>query len=1053
MDNVYNKEFYEKCCGDNYDDVESWTAFFGLVAQKIVDVFAPKTVLDAGCAYGYLVKALRDLGVEAYGFDVSEFAISQAHEDIKPFVAVHSITEKLPDTFPDKFDLVITIEVLEHLFPADGSKAIANLCRYSDTVIFTSTPSDLNNRTHVNVQQAEYWAKEFAKNSFFRDLFCSVDFICPWAMVFKKSDSIEDVIFHYEINRRVDKIQTNKTVEYNGKVYFDIGGITEENTSVFSFSENTIKTGKISVPNGCIGIRFDPVENYGCAITDLLIGSNNGILAVRSGNYDYETSGDYFFAPPDPQFYISIPQGTLWVEINCSIYVFDDLLEQKMLLDFQAVINAKDQEYNALVEKSEGELAERKRELEGQKRESEELKKELEERTITHNYEVEALNEDIENLSSELQQYKEHYYAAITQRNDFMKQATDWQNSYNTIRNSQFWKITFPARKMFDGIKWLLKKNKVTRLFCKGLLSLKRVGIKQTWKKVKGKLSPNSKIKYIAASYNISKEERRAEENTKFDRRIKISVLVPLYNTPINFLQEMIASVVAQTYSDWELCLADGSDDKHKDVGKFVGKIAAKDQRIRYKKLEKNLGISENTNACIAMASGDYIALFDHDDVLHPSAFFEVMKAICEKNADFVYTDEATFESPNLNKIITAHFKPDFAPDNLRANNYICHLSVFERALLDKVGGFRKEYDGSQDHDMLLRLTSAAKNVVHIPKILYYWRSHAMSVAMDIGSKSYAVDAGKRAVHDYIASTGYEVKVESSIACPTIYKFDYEIKKCDKVSIIIPNKDHFADLKKCVNSILYKTTYVNYEIVIVDNGSSDKMLFEYYDKLRSDERFTICSLDIEFNYSGLNNYAATFASGKYYILLNNDIEIITPDWIEQMLMYCQRDDVAAVGAKLYYPNNKIQHAGIVLKLGEDRVAGHAFYNCLRTDIGYMGKLWYAQDVSAVTAACMMVKSEVYNEVGGLDENLKVAYNDVDLCMKIRKAGYLIVWTPYAEAYHHESKSRGTDVSLEKQQRFLNEVEMFRKKWADELDAGDPYYNPNLSLDKSDYSLE
>lgn len=605
-------------------------------------------------------------------------------------------------------------------------------------------------------------------------------------------------------------------------------------------------------------------------------------------------------------------------------------------------------------------------------------------------------------------------------------------------------RFTKPGRKIMDG----MKKCKPINLFCKGLSSLKNAGFKITWYKVKNKINHYSRIRNIAKTLVLTQEERAVQEKTVFDKNIKFSILVPLYNTPIKFLEEMIASVIGQTYSNWELCLADGSDDKHSEVGKYVKKIRAKDKRIKYVKLKQNLGISENTNACIDMASGDYIGLFDHDDILHPSALFENMKVICKENADFIYTDEATFESPNLNKIITAHFKPDYAIDNLRANNYICHFSVFSRELLNCVGKFRKEYDGSQDHDMVLRLTANARKIVHIPRILYYWRSHPLSVAADINSKTYAIDAGKRAVRESIIKSGYECEVESSRAFPTIYRIKYKIKSYDKVSIIIPNKNHVTDLKKCIDSILNLTTYSDYEIIIVDNGSDDNELLEYYDELKKDDRFVICSLDIPFNYSKLNNYAVTKASGKYYILLNNEVEIITPEWIEELLMYVQRDDVGAAGAMLYFPNNTIQHAGVILGLGG--IAGHCFDKVPRNHLGYMGRLCYAQDMSAVTAACMMVKASVYKEVGGLDESFDVAYNDVDFCLKIRKAGYNIVWTPYAEAYHHESLSRGLDDTPEKKSRFASEVERFREKWGKELEAGDPYYNPNLTLTRSDF---
>ena len=534
--------------------------------------------------------------------------------------------------------------------------------------------------------------------------------------------------------------------------------------------------------------------------------------------------------------------------------------------------------------------------------------------------------------------------------------------------------------------------------------------------------------------FRSTPEELEAQKKTTFTREIKFSILVPLYNTPIAFLKEMIGSVTAQTYPNWELCLADGSDTEHSEVELTVRELAENDPRIQYKRLKKNLGISENTNACIDMATGDYIALFDHDDVLHPSALFEVMEAICDQDADFIYTDEATFESPDVKKIININYKSEYAPDSLRGINYICHLSVFSRSLLDKVGRFRSEFDGSQDHDLILRLTEQAACIVHIPKVLYFWRAHSQSVAMDTSAKSYASEAGKKAVLAAMERAGERGTVESTTALASVYRIRYELETDELVSIIIPNKNHVKDLRLCISSILKKTTYKNYEIVIVDNGSDDEELFAYYEELKKEPRIKLCSLDIPFNYSKLNNYAIEQASGAYYLLLNNDIEILTPNWIAEMLMYVQRKDVGAAGAMLYYPDDTVQHAGVIVGLGG--VAGHAHKHFAKDEKGYMCRLCYAQNVSAVTAACMLIKASVYHEIGGLSEDFQVAFNDIDLCMKIRRAGYLIVWTPHAEAYHYESKSRGYEDTEEKQRRFNSEITRFRMKWRDELDEGD-----------------
>ena len=622
-------------------------------------------------------------------------------------------------------------------------------------------------------------------------------------------------------------------------------------------------------------------------------------------------------------------------------------------------------------------------------------------------------------------------------------------------------KAELPAHrdKRFDGVRdtWYWKLSKPVRVVVHFVIRTRNAyihyggfkGMYRRWKQKKGEAS--KRLDFGTKSFPNA-EERRREEETVFPREIKISVLVPLYNTPEKFLREMIDSVVSQTYKNWELCLADGSDDKHTDVGRICQEYIEKDSRIKYQKIEKNLGISGNTNVCFSMATGNFIGLFDHDDVMHPSLLFECVKTVCEKDADYVYTDEATFTSPNLDDLIVLHFKPDYSPDNLRANNYICHFSMFDADLLKKTGLFRPEYDGSQDHDMILRLTEEAKHVCHIPKILYYWRSHPNSVAADIGAKTYAIDAAKRAVHDHMRDYyGIEVEVESTRAFPTIFQIKYPINGEPLISIVIPNKDHVEDLRRCITSIEKKSTWKNYEIVVVENNSVEQSIRDYYKELESDPKVKIVTYEGGFNYSKINNAGVKETKGEYLLFLNNDTEVISSDWMEQLLMYAQRKDVGAVGAKLYYADNTIQHAGVVIGLGAHRSAGHTHYKMPREHLGYMGRLCYAQDVTAVTGACLMVKKSIYEEVDGLDESFTISLNDVDLCLKIREKGYLNIFTPFAELYHYESKTRGMEEG-EKLRRYERECAHFRDKWKEQLDAGDPYYNPNFSLDYSDFTL-
>lgn len=627
-----------------------------------------------------------------------------------------------------------------------------------------------------------------------------------------------------------------------------------------------------------------------------------------------------------------------------------------------------------------------------------------------------------------------------------------YRDSFREIENAFFWRISKPARSVLDFIKGVNRGGNTTNLHRKGVRNIKENGVMDTVRRAKAKPHRTTTYREWIKTPLFSDSELAEQREQIFSKDILFSVTVPLYNTPEPFLREMIESVLAQTYSGWELCMADGSDSRHSYVGRICQEYCSKDGRIRYRKLEKNLGISENTNACLDMASGDYIALFDHDDVLHPAALHEMMKVLCESDADLVYTDEATFISPDISNVNIIHFKPDYAPDNLMANNYICHFTAFRRSLLDKTGKFRSEYDGSQDHDMMLRLAEATDRIEHIPEVLYFWRSHPDSVASGVGAKAYAAEAGRKAVADALKRQGRTASVRSTGAHPCIFRISYELNECPLVSIIIPNCDHVDELKKCIDSIQSKSTYSNYEIVIAENNSREDRTFEYYDSITEQNRnIRIIKWDGGFNYSAINNYAVKqAANGEYLLLLNNDTEVIAPAWIEEMLMFVQRDDVGAAGAKLYYPDGKIQHAGVIL--GKGGIAGHAYKGANKRDIGYMGRLTYAQDMTAVTAACLMIRRDVWERVGGMDESFAVAFNDADLCMKIRKAGYLIVWTPYAELYHYESLSWGEEDTQEKQARFGSEVKLFGSKWRSELTKGDPYYNPNLTLRKSDFSL-
>ena len=583
---------------------------------------------------------------------------------------------------------------------------------------------------------------------------------------------------------------------------------------------------------------------------------------------------------------------------------------------------------------------------------------------------------------------------------------------------------------------------------------LKKDGIKKTARKVKGivfgeaQYDDENKIYQALIKHNEpTKAQLEEQRKAKFKIEPKISILVPMYNTPYKFFKELVDCLINQTYSNWELCLADGSPERNEKLES----IYKKDPRIKYKFIGKNKGIAGNTNECIKLATGDFIALFDHDDLLPVFSLYEIVKCINENpDVEFIYTDEdkiTTLDKPRFNP----HFKPDFSLDFLRANNYICHFSVFKKELMDKLGGERSKYDGAQDFDIILRVAENTNKIVHIPKVLYHWRVHPNSTSQaDTQSKPYAFEAGIPAIQDHLKRVGLKGTVEHGASLRT-YRIRYKFEGEPKVSIIIPNKDEKKTLKTCVDSILKKTTYKNYEIVIVENNSTTEEIFQYYKQLEKNEKIKIVKYpEIGFNYSKIINYGVKNSDGEYILQLNNDTEVETEDWLEDMLGFASREDVGAVGAKLLYPDNTIQHAGIAI--GVDRVATHLFRGLPRNAHGYFARESTIQDFSAVTGACLFSKRSVYEEVGYMDEDFPVAFNDLDFCLKIRKTGKLIVYDPFVTLIHYESKSRGHEDTPEKVARFEAEIKKFQEKWKDIYEKGDPYYNPNFSLNSCNYQF-
>mgnify|MGYP002622889697 CR=1 FL=1 len=621
-----------------------------------------------------------------------------------------------------------------------------------------------------------------------------------------------------------------------------------------------------------------------------------------------------------------------------------------------------------------------------------------------------------------------------------------------SVNDSISWKITKPLRTAGDGARRLTVENKTAFVVKSGMKYLLHNGIRSTVRRTI-ELYGQSKNVLKEEDFRLSAEQINYQKNYEFDYKPFISVLVPLYNTPEKFLKEMIDSVVTQTYSNWELCLADGSDDEHSFVGDICKEYSDKDNRIVYKHLEENLGISDNTNACMKMATGDYIGLFDHDDLLTQDALFEVVIRLNEdRDIGALYTDEDKYLYDSRKKsgtYVQPHFKPDYNPDLLRSCNYICHFFVVKKSIADEVGGFRKEFDGSQDFDFIFRCVEKAGKVVHIPKILYHWRIHANSTAASPENKMYCYEAGRHAIEEHLKRNNIdaEVTITDNLG---YYRVKYPLIDKPLVSIIIVNKDERKVLQKCIESVISKSTYKNYEIIVIDNNSEADDIKEYYNGIANAKNISVEYWDKEDNISQIINHGVKIAKGDYILLLDNHAEVISEDWIEEMLSNCLRNDVGIVGAKILYKNNTIRHCGKVIGLGG--IAGNAYAGQDANYLGYSGRALAHQNLSAVSASCMMVSKKTYENVGGFEEKLPLEYNDVDFCLKTREAGKLIVMNPDVKLFYNGAKEEDEKISKQNNNH-AKEVSYMLERWSDILEVGDPYYNKNLTLIRGDFSMK
>ena len=603
----------------------------------------------------------------------------------------------------------------------------------------------------------------------------------------------------------------------------------------------------------------------------------------------------------------------------------------------------------------------------------------------------------------------------------------------------------------------------------KGILYLKHYGPKIFWNRLKDKMEA-AKVPY-APWYERhapgAAELRRQERLSRhLSRRPLFSIVIPAYSPDKNYFFVLLRGLQEQSYDNWQLCIADASDSE--DVKEMVSnyRYVFEETRVSYLRLKENGGIAENTNAGIDMAKGDWIGFMDHDDLLAPNALYELARLINQdEEIEAIYTDEDQVESGRDGLIHQKpHFKPDFSPDLLRSNNYITHFFCVKSEVIDRAGCFRSEFDGAQDYDFILRCTEAAKKVAHIPKILYHWRIHSKSTADNPMSKTYAYQAGQRAIQAHLSRCGERGEV-SELPHFGFYRVKYAVAGTPLVSILISGKSQADALRRCIESI-QRSTYQNYEIILVNNNDTEQKPLPFVQellengKLPGGQAVTVLPWQKEFHAAAIYNLAASHARGDYFVLLNNDIEIITRGWLEEMLGNCQRPGVGVVGARLYYPNDTIQHAGMVV--GMDGIATNMFQGLKRGQEGYYHKAALQLNYSAVTADCLMASRETYEKLHGMEEKLPLSFYGVDFCLRVRREGMLVVYDPFIEAYHYGAvpcgeaapeKSGRTEKSKEERRLFETEAALMHDRWAELLQKGDPFYNPNLSLKKSNYSLK
>ncbi len=927
--NPYDLTYYATGCGTPYQRSEHWLAFFGQIADAIVRELAPSSVLDAGCAMGFLVEALRERGVDAYGVDISDYAIAQVAEPIKPYCWVGSLTEPLPR----RYDLIVSIETLEHLNGADVQRAIENLCAATDDILFSSTPDDYGEATHFSVQPPDAWAGLFAARGFWHDIEFDAAFVAPWAMRFRRTGE--------PAARAIRPLERA------------LWALRRENRSLRE-SVNTLRQQSSDHSHGALQQRVTQLE-----------------AELRAQQTQ------------------SLHAEPYWQLLNQALSAASDSGQFVELHHEVRSLEAQNRELRAELEATAGSLS----------------------RVLFQQTALES------RLS-----YKA-FTAALRSIDSVMPEGsarrTAWRVVSRRIKGRRAPRAT-NRREEMPG--WRGKQIVATEM--SGIVMAARSAVSmpyQTWRR--------------AVTPSPAEQELFRQRLAQFTYRPTISLLTPVFDPPLSALRDTIESVRAQLYDNWELCVVDGGS-TNPAIRELLELYAQRDSRIKLKVLERNLGISGNTNEAATLATGEFVQIFDHDDTLEPHALFRVVEALNDDQAtDVLYFDEDKLSADGT-RYEEPFFKPEWSPEMLLSANYLTHC-VLRRALYERVGGCASASDGAQDWDLLLRVTEQTNRLRHIPEVLYHWRKVKGSAAGSTSAKPYAYQRQLTSITEHLARTGTP-GAQAEFIGRTLIRVQWPVRD-ERISIIIQTKDKLPLLKRCLTSLFQLTAYRDFEVILVDTGSEDKDTWAYYDTLAANDRLRIVRCTGEFNYSRANNVGAKHASGSLLLFLNNDTEVIQPTWLEEMARWAQRPGVGVVGAKLLYPSGHIQHAGVVLGLGG--LAGHIFAGMDEGVSTIFGSTEWYRDYVAVTGACMLTRREAFERVSGFSEDFRIAFSDVDYCVRAADTGVRVVYTPFATLLHHESATRGALSPLQ-------DIQTGYVRMHTQIDRGDAFFNPNLATSVS-----